>query len=363
MRPRPLLLSTQCVAALLLAGFAQLQAAEPPLTFNDPQPQRYELTARASQLVPRAQEHSEIEFVIAKQGKPSDVEHAIVDTRVPPQGKLVIWLMGHSPPLFERLSGYGLHAIQVHYAHGWFGKLSKEAPPTDDKFLGKIRLEAATGEDFSEAVNIPKPDGMMERAFQLVKWLAKENPQGRWEFFLTNDKQGLRWDRVIMAGSSHGSTTAARFAIHQRVDRVVMFCGPRDQYETWQSLPSATPTNRFFGFSHVLDGGWSADHYCRSWELLGLHQYGAIVNVDQSQPPYGNTRRLITTADVKHDDRRAHSSVVPGGAAVKDASGQFVHEAVWRYLFTQPVDVTGEPVSPDPDCLKDQRPPIQKSQR
>lgn len=210
-----------------------------------------------------------------------------------------------------------MHAIQVHYANGWFAKFSKITPPSDDKFLGKIRLEAATGEDFSDAVSIPKPDGMMERSFQFVKWLAKENPQGGWEFFLTDDRKGLLWDRVVMAGSSHGSTTAARFAIHQRVDRVVMFCGPRDQLETWQALPSATPSNRFFGFSHVLDSGWTADHYCRSWELLGLHQYGPIVNVDQSQPPFANTRRLITAADVKNDDKRAHSSVTPGMPRLK----------------------------------------------
>ena len=344
------------LAVLLLALSSPLCAAEPPLTFSDPQPQRYELTARASQLDSRAREHPEIDFVFEKQGKPSDVEHATVDTRVPPRGKLVIWLMGYNAQLFERVSGYGLHAIQVHYANGWFGKLSKEAPATDDKFLGKIRLEAATGEDFSAAVSIPQPDGMQERAFQFVIWLAKENPQGRWDYFLSDDKRGLRWDRVIIAGSSHGSTTAARFAIHQRVDRVVMFCGPRDQYDTWQALPSATPANRFFGFSHVLDGGWTGDHYCRSWELLGLQQFGSIVNVDQTPPPFRNTRRLITAADVKNDARRAHSSVVPGSAAVKDASGQFLHEAVWRYLFTHPVDSVGEPVPADPNCLKDQRP-------
>ena len=28
---------------------------------------------------------------------------------------------------------------------------------------------------------------MMERALQFVKWLAKENPQGRWDYFLTPD--------------------------------------------------------------------------------------------------------------------------------------------------------------------------------
>ena len=158
-----------------------------------------------------------------------------------------------------------------------------------------------------------------------------------------------------MAGISHGSTTAARFAIHQKVDRVVMFSGPRDQLENWYSLPSATPSNRFFGFTHVLDGGWSGDHYCRSWELLGLNQYGPIVNVEQSKPPFGNSRRLITDADVKKDANRALSSSVPGGAAVKNASGKFIHEEVWRYLFTHPVEITGDPVPADPDCRKDLR--------
>jgi hypothetical protein len=343
------------LAALILAPLGVLSAADTPLKFNDPKPQRYDLTARASQIDSLTRPHPEIEFVFEKGGKPQDVQHASVDTRVEPQGKLVIWLMGHSAPLFERCSGYGLHVIRVHYANGWFGKFGKEPPPADDKFLGKIRLEAATGEDFSDVVTIPKPDGMSERAVQLVKWLAKENPQGRWQYFLTSDKKDLRWDRVIMAGSSHGSTTAARFAKHQRVDRVVMFCGPRDQYETWQSLTSATPANRFFGFSHVLDGGWTGDHYCRSWELLGLHEFGPIVNVDKTAAPYGNTRRLITDADVKNDANRAHSSVVPGGAAVKDASGKFIHEAAWRYLFTQPVDEVGQPTTTDPECRKELR--------
>jgi hypothetical protein len=160
---------------------------------------------------------------------------------------------------------------------------------------------------------------------------------------------------VIISGSSHGSTTAARFAKQQKVDRVVMFCGPRDQYETWQGLPSATPANRFFGFSHVLDGGWTGGHYCRSWELLGLHQFGPIVNVDRTAAPYGHTRRLITDAEVKGDAKRAHSSVTPGGAAVKDEAGNFIHEDVWRYLFNEPVDQFGGAVSADDSCKKDLR--------
>lgn len=347
----------------LLTSLVSSAWAAGPLTFNDPNPQRYDLTGRASEIDPRAKEHPELDFVFTKGGKPADLENAAVDTRVKPQGKLVIWLMGYSAPLFERVSGYGLHILRPHYANGWFGKFGKEPPPADDKFLGKIRLEAATGEDFSDQVDIPKPDGMTERSFQFVKYLAKTNPQGHWDYFISADGKGLRWDLVIISGASHGSTTAARFAKHQKVDRVVMFCGPRDQYETWQGLPSATPANRYFGFSHVLDGGWTGGHYCRSWELIGLQQFGPIVNVDEAKPPYGNTRRLISNADVKNDAKRAHSSVTPGKASPVDASGNYLFEDVWRYLFTHPVDEVGAPVPADPNCLKDLRPTAGKNKK
>ncbi|MBA4150876.1 MAG: hypothetical protein H0X66_22425 [Verrucomicrobia bacterium] len=330
-------------------------AAAEPLTFADAEPQRYQFSERASVIDARARAYPEIGFLLEKDGKPADVQHASVDTRVAPQGKLVIWLMAHSGPLFERVNSYGFHIIRVHYANGWFSKFGQEPPPADDKFLGKIRLEAATGEDFSDAVEIQKPDGAAERAFQFVKWLAAKHPAGRWDTFLTEDGQSLRWERVILAGSSHGASTAARWAKHQKVDRVVMFCGPRDQYETWQALPSATPVNRFFGFSHVLDGGWTGDHYCRSWQLLGLQDFGPVVNVDKIPAPHGNSRRLITDVDVKNDAQSAHNCVVPGGTAVKGADGKFVHEGVWRYLFTHPVELTGKAVPPEADCSMELR--------
>jgi hypothetical protein len=318
--------------------------------YADKAPQRYHLTKRASEIDSRTREHPEIDFVFKdKAGKPQDVENAVVDTRVAPRGRLVIWLMGYSAPLFERLGDYGLHAIQVSYSNKWFGLIPTKARD-DGTSLGKMRLEATTGEDASPLCTIPKPDGMMERAFQFVKALAQEHPAGRWEQFIAADGNGLRWDKVIIAGSSHGATSAARFAVHQRVDRVVMFCGPRDQLESWQGFPSATPANRFFGFSHVLDGGWTGDHYCRSWQMLGLHAFGPITDVDASAAPWGNTRRLITKFDVKGDAKRAHSSVVPSGAAGKNAQGKFVHEAVWKYLFTHPVEAVGVATPLDPEC-------------
>ena len=325
-----------------------------PFSYHDPEPKQYNLSARASELDARAKEYPEINYVFGTKEKPQDVENASVDTRVPPRGKLVIWMMGHSQPLFDRLSSYGLHAIQVHYARAWFGILAQEKP-VGEHARGNIRLEAATGEDFSDELDLQKPDGMQVRALQFVKWLAKEHPAGNWEYFINEAGDDLRWEDVIMSGASHGSTTSARFAKHQKVSRVVMLCGPRDQFQVWQSLPSATPDNRYFGFSHVLDTGWIDDHYCRSWELLGLNEFGPIVNVDEHEPPYGNTRRLITDFDVMGNNRRAHSSVVPGGSAGKDEDGNFIHEDVWRYLYTHPVEEAGEPTPLDDSCDKDQR--------
>ena len=350
---------TLCVLAVLqtsAALAAEPSSAKPALIYHDSAPKAYDLTARASELDPKAQPHPEINFLFEKDGKPADTEHANVDTRVAAQGKLVVWLMGYNAALFERLNSYGLHAIQVSYANGWFSKLNKEPAPADSQYLGNIRLEATTGIDASESVSIPKPDSMMERAFQFVKWLAKTNPEGGWEYFLTKDGTGLNWEKVIISGSSHGATSSARFAIQQRVDRCVMFCGPRDQYESWQGLTSATATNRLLGYSHVLDGGWSADHYPRSWILLGLNKFGPVVNTDEAKPPYGHSRRLTTAGDVKGDAARAHGFVTPNAKnSPRDAAGNYVQDAVWRYLFTSPVEEVGQPVPPEATTRMDLR--------
>jgi hypothetical protein len=333
------------IAAGCLLVVAPCASAAP----KDPRPQRYHLQARASELDPRAKPHPEIDFVFEKDGKPADIEHASVDTRVKPRGRLVVWLMDYNDALFQQLNGYGLHAVQPHYANKWFAILK----PRDRMDRGNVRLEAATGRDVSDQLDVPAPDGMMERVRAMLKGLAQRHPQGDWKQFLSSDGSEVRWNKVIVAGASHGATTAARFAKEVKVDRVVMLCGPRDQDQDWQALPSATPAERYFGFSHVLDGGWSGDHYCRSWELLGLNEFGDIVNIDDTPSPYGNSRRLVSAIDVGGDEKRAHSAVQPGKSSPQGPDGQPLYEPVWRYLFTHPVDQVGEPAARDPDCRQD----------
>ncbi len=331
---------------LSLSAFAQESTPTPDGKGTASQTgSRHDLTVRASAINPQAKEYPAIDYVFAdEKGNPKDQQHAVVDPEVPSRGELVIWLMGHNQRFFEHLASYGLHAIQPHYANRWFSKIDGKKRD-DGTSLGKVRLEAATGEDHSPLIHLAKPDGLAQRSIQMVKWLAESHPEGKWGQFLTDDGSDLRWDKVILSGISHGSTTSARFAKHQKVARVVMFSGPRDQFETWHGFPSATPTNRYFGFTHVLDAGWVGDHYCRSWQMLGLAEFGPLVNVDGASAPYGNSRRLITNSDVDNDSGRAHGVVISGAA----------WPGVWRYLFTHPVEETGDPVPFDEDCRMDLR--------
>ena len=86
------------------------------------------------------------------------------------------------------------------------------------------------------------------------------------------------------------------------------------------------------------------------------------MNVDKTPAPFGNSRRLITDAEIKGDKipDKAHGSSVPGGSAIKGPDGKLIHEAVWKYLFTHPVDQVGKPVPFDPDCKMDLTKPAKK---
>ena len=106
------------VLACLSLGFVASFVDAAPVKFNDPKPQAYHLTVRASEVDPSAKSYPEIEFPLDAKGKPADVQTADVDTRVAPRGQLVVWLMGHNPVIADKVNGYGYHHISVHYARG-----------------------------------------------------------------------------------------------------------------------------------------------------------------------------------------------------------------------------------------------------
>ena len=82
------------LGGILFFGAAEVGAAEVGWKFTDSKAQAYHWSVRASEIDPRCKAHPEVGFVLENQGKPADVEHANVDTRVEARGQLVIWLMG-----------------------------------------------------------------------------------------------------------------------------------------------------------------------------------------------------------------------------------------------------------------------------
>ena len=68
--------------------------------------------------------------------------------------------------------------------------------------------------------------------------------------------------------------------------------------------------------------------------MLGLEAHGSLHTVDGSNPPYANSRTLISSADVGGDANVAHTTVVPGRTAIKDENGRYIFEDVWRYMYT-----------------------------
>jgi hypothetical protein len=97
-----------------------------------------EFTSRASQIDPRTKAYPQIDFLLEKEGKPADIQHACRPSGVASKGKLVVWFMGHSPELFHFLADEGFHVLRVHYANGWFNRFGKEPPPEDRFCFGSM---------------------------------------------------------------------------------------------------------------------------------------------------------------------------------------------------------------------------------
>ena len=343
-----------CIVLLLGTGTpaALLSAAE---VTTLPTGEFFTLQARASDIDSRVQSYPEINFVLSgADGSVTDLQNASVDTRVESRGQLVIWLMSHKVQLFERINSYGLHAIQPHYARQWFGICCQERP-VGPHCRGSMRLEAATGEDFTDEVMIAKPDGMTERSFQFVRWLYKENPEGNWGQFINDAGDGLRWDKVIMAGASHGSTTSARFAKHQKVARVVALCGPRDQY---QGLAKAAvgDTRESLLWIFTCAGRWLDRRSLLPivGSCLGCTNSAQLLTSTRSRFPMKTREdwsQHLTLKAMHESSQLGHSGWL---CKRRHRMGNSPTKMFGRYMFTHPVDSVGKATELDAGCNKDQ---------
>jgi hypothetical protein len=87
----------------------------------------------------------------------------------------------------------------------------------------------------------------------------------------------------------------------------------------------ATPLSAYYGLSHTDDPQHAA--HLASWESAALP--GSPISIDGQAAPFGGAHRLITS----EPNTYPHCSVVVHSSSPTNATGGYIFEPAWRYLY------------------------------
>lgn len=261
-------------------------------------------------------------------------------TGLPPASdKLVVYLVGAnakpvgSRHMLQQLARMGFRVVCPMYATDYnIVKLCSGEGGADEDCHKKARLEAFEGGDHSPHIDISRANSAEERVARFLSDLAKTDPDGGWGAFLDGNKP--KWSQIIIAGHSHGASSAGLVGKIRRLHRVVMLSGPFDNRDNqpapWTRMDGVTPVDRFFGFSHSNEDQHAG--HLKDWEAMKLSTLGAATSVDDAKPPFGNSHQLVTSHPAMGKGN-AHGTTTAGRASPLNADGTYRFEPVWRYLF------------------------------
>jgi hypothetical protein len=210
----------------------------------------------------------------------------------------------------------------------------------DANCAGNVREEVLFGTNNSPLVSVDRANSIVGRLVSLLRYLDSNFPTEGWGQFLNGTEPD--WSQIRIGGHSQGSGHAGYLGKRVLLDRIAMFSGPgdpgpNDGTAAWFTLPSVTPSARYFGFTHTADPLVAFSNVTRAWQLLGLADFGPLVSVDTSSPPYGNTHRLQTSAPPNPNPTGptaspAHGAPVVDAVTPRDAQGEPIYRAVWTYM-------------------------------
>jgi hypothetical protein len=266
-------------------------------------------------------------------------QYALLDPAAAPAPVLVVYLVGanNKPaagrPMMIELAHMGFHVLAPMYADDYdIRGLCAPEKDHDDSCHGNLRLEAFEGIDHSPHIDVKPANSIERRVARLLAHLQAQVPGEGWGAFL--DGQRPAWPRIIIAGHSHGASSAGLIGKVRAVNRVVMLSGPFDNRDgapaPWTRLPPATPLDRYYVFSHVNEEQYP--QHVKDWEAMALGTLGPLVTVDGAAPPYGNAHRLVTALPPPAG-KNPHGVTAAGAASPRAADGRYQLEPVFRYLF------------------------------
>ena len=278
--------------------------------------------------------------------KPGENHIAYVNTGVAARNQLFVFMPGSggTPAGNDRIdstaANLGYHSIGLMYANEpAVGTLCGGS--TDADCFEKVRREIIDGTDRSSLLSVNRANSIENRLLKLLKYLHGQKPTEGWNQFYDAADQ-LLWAKIVVSGHSQGGGHAGVIAKYRQVARVVFFASPKD-YSTalrkpapWINATHATPTDAYFGFSHSADDtGCTPQQQLDIYNLLGMNDFGAVVNVDATASPYKNTRILTSSLSVGN----AHNAVVVDNGVPLTANKP-TYLPVWTYMLTQAISTT-----------------------
>jgi hypothetical protein len=147
-------------------------------------------------------------------------------------------------------------------------------------------LESWSGDDLSKTINQPKNNGVMERVKAGLTYLAANDVESDWGYYL--DAQGeVRWNDVILFGYSWGGQLGVAASKYVAMDRIIITSAPNVPIDSpWLKQPNITPPERCF----FLGGNKDGEHATHKAETLLLGWPGDVINVTHMAPPYASNR-------------------------------------------------------------------------
>lgn len=270
-----------------------------------------------------------------------------INRSVAPKNQLFVFFPGTGGVAFNYLeinntaADLGFHSVNLTYPNDQAVNDLCGAPNTDLGCYGNVRLETIDGTDRTELVNVNRPNSIENRLIKLLIYLRGQFPNDNWEQFLINDG-AINWSKTIVSGHSQGGGHAGIIGRYYPIVRVVMFAamdfsGPTASPAAWISQPQTTPNasapDRFWGFSHTRDEQVNFNLLStRVWTAYGMPDFGAVVNVDGSAPPFNNTHSLTSNIECAN----FHGCVAADARLVRQ-NGVPVFKPVWEYLLSNTV--------------------------
>ena len=205
---------------------------------------------------------------------------------------------------------------------------------TDLTCFENVRREIIEGLDYSPEISIQQNEAIYNRIKKLISYLSTNHPSENWSQFL-NESGEVNWEKVIVSGHSQGGGHAALMGKLFPLKRVLCFSSPKDWNNTIDNVPPwvgdenwAMDKSNVFVFNHLLD---EHEQQLVIWDSLGLNSSGPPIHVETMNPPYSNTRQLVTNYNVNTGDE--HASTIQDNKTPK-INLIPVFEPVWTYMLT-----------------------------